>query len=163
MPKSSGGQTGKNQMKTIKKFEVRSRRVKVCEAPELYDVSIKSPTLVSEIARQLCLGLDQEVFLVFFLASNNKVIGYEEVAKGSIDECPVDPRVIFRIAVHLGVSAIVIAHNHPSGSVEPSPSDIDLTKRIRECGELLRIQVLDHVIVSDLEHYSFAEHFVGGF
>ena len=150
-------------MRTIKKFEVRSRRVKVCENPGLYDIAVGSPTLVSEIARQLCLGLSQEVFLVFFLNSQNKVIGYEEVARGMINQCPVDIRLVFRTAIHLGTSSIVVAHNHPSGDIEPSNTDIKLTLRLNKCAKLLGMPLLDHVIVSDLDYYSFNENCIGGF
>lgn len=146
-------------MKTIQKIELKVRRVDlgVAEGAAVYGRRVAEPGDVGELARALCEGEGQELFLVFLLNVRNRVIGYVEAARGGLDACPVDPRVVFRAAVVAGSSAIVVAHNHPSGEVEPSPEDLAFTKRLKAAGELLGIAVLDHVIVTDRDRYSLAE------
>ena len=87
----------------------------------------------------------------------NRVLGFTIAAVGAIDSCPVDPRTVFRTAVALGASGIVASHCHPSGDPSPSHEDIELTKRLKAAGDLLGIQLLDHVIVTDTARVSFRE------
>ena len=88
-----------------------------------------------------------ESFLVVLLSANNEVIGVHEAHRGVLTGVDVHPREIFRPAILGGAAAIVVAHNHPSGSAQPSAEDVALTRRLREAGELLGIPVLDHLIV----------------
>lgn len=141
-------------MKTIKKFEIRSQRISVDEHKEIYNQQINNPDIVENIVRQLTSGIDQEKLFVFLLDIKNKIIGFVEAHSGGIDNCNVDPRIIFRAAVHLGASGIIISHNHPSGDSTPSNSDNNLTTRISKCGKLLDIIVLDHIILGN-EIYSY--------
>lgn len=87
----------------------------------------------------------------------NRVLGFTIAAVGAIDSCPVDPRTVFRAAVALGASGIVASHCHPSGDPTPSKDDIELTKRLKAAGDLLGIQLLDHVIVTDTARVSLRE------
>lgn len=144
-------------MKTVKLLELKSKRVRVAEPSSPYGTPIKEPSMAAELAERLLDGDERESFLVFLLDIRNKVIGYVEAAKGGIDNCPVDLRMVFREAVHVGASAVIVAHNHPSGDTTPSSEDIALTRRLEKAGELLGIPVLDHVVVGD-GYYSFAEH-----
>jgi len=144
-------------MKSIKNFELKVKRVAVGEGVEPYGASVRSPSDVARIAQLLIGDSAQEHFLVFLLDVRNRVIGYSEVARGGIDTCPVDPRVVFRTAVATGASALAAVHNHPSGTPEPSTDDILLTRRLKEAGELLGIQLLDHVIVTDTGTTSLRE------
>ena len=134
---------------TIRNIELKVKRVAVGEGTEPYGASVRSPDDVSRIAQKLIGDDAQERFLVFVLDIRNRVIGYHEAGRGSIDSCPVDIRVVFRTAVALGASSILAAHNHPSGDATPSSDDIILTRRLKEAGELLGIPLLDHVIVTD--------------
>jgi DNA repair protein RadC len=143
--------------KTIKKIELRTRRVRVEEPSTPYGESVREPSDVSRIAAALLDGEGQEVVLVFLLDIRNKVLGYVEVARGAVDACPADARATFRAAVVQGASAIILVHNHPSGDPAPSTEDAKLTDRIKKCGELLGVPLLDHVIVADGGRYSFAE------
>ena len=93
-------------------------------------------------------GIAKEVFKVFLLDSNNAVISSEIVSIGTLNMSVIHPREIFKLAIIKGANAIILVHNHPSGNIEPSREDMEVTQRLREAGELLGIKILDHVIVS---------------
>ena len=93
---------------------------------------------------------------MFLLDIKNRVVGFSEVARGGIDTCPIDPRMVFRAAVATGAAALIVAHNHPSGSAVPSDEDLQLTKRLQRGAEYLGLKVLDHVVVTDEETVSMA-------
>lgn len=144
-------------MKTVKKLEIRSKRIRVAEPNGPYGKYFHGPQDVRKVAQQLLEGEEQEVFLVFILNIRNQIVGYVEVGRGAIDSCPVDPRTVFRAAVLQGASGIVVSHNHPSGFAGPSTEDDSITKKLVECGKLLGIPVLDHVIVTEDTYFSYAE------
>jgi len=98
----------------------------------------------------------REVFSVLFLDSQNKLIEYDEMFKGTISSASVYPREIARKALLLNCSSVILSHNHPSGVSIPSESDINITKQIKKCLGLFNIRILDHVIIGD-DIYSFAE------
>lgn len=98
-----------------------------------------------------------EQFKVMLLNRANRVLGIFEVSTGCSTGTVADPKLIFAAALKSNSSGIIMAHNHPSGNMQPSQADIDLTKRMREGGKLLEIQVLDHVIVTTEGYYSFAD------
>ena len=91
---------------------------------------------------------------VLYLDTKNRLIRDEHVSDGSIDEAAIHPREVIRRALDLGAAAIIIVHNHPSGSPEPSRADIQITNRIAEAGRLLGISVHDHVIIGREGHVS---------
>jgi DNA repair protein RadC len=90
----------------------------------------------------------QEEFLVMFLNRANKVLGIHHHSKGSIKGTIVDIRLILSIALKVSASGIMLCHNHPSGTLKPSRQDIELTRRMKEAGALMEINILDHLIVS---------------
>ena len=98
-----------------------------------------------------------EDFVVLCLNNSHQVIGWVKVACGTFASCPVEPRVIFAIALQTASAALVLAHNHPSGDLTPSPDDKALTGRLVEAGRLLNIRILDHVILSKEGSFSFSE------
>lgn len=100
---------------------------------------------------------EQEVFYVVILDSQMNVLGISEVARGTANNLGVHLRDIFRAAILMGSVYIIVAHNHPSGRLDPSESDIDLTRQSVQAGELLGIKVLDHLIVTAKGYYSFEE------
>jgi len=97
-----------------------------------------------------------EVFSCLFLDNKHRVIEYEELFRGTIDSASVHPREVIRRVLHHNAAAIVLAHNHPSGVVEPSQSDHVITNKLKEALELIDVRVLDHLIIGD-EVLSFAE------
>lgn len=98
-----------------------------------------------------------EQFKVMLLNRANKVLGIFEVSSGSATGTVADPKLIFAAAIKGNACGIILSHNHPSGNLHPSQADIDLTKKMKDCGKLLEIQVLDHVIVTTEGYYSFAD------
>ena len=98
-----------------------------------------------------------EESIVLCLNIANKVVGFYKLSCGGVAGTIMDPKVIFTVALNCGASSIIIAHNHPSGQLSPSHADIRITKKIKAAGELLDIQLLDHIIVTDEGYYSFGE------
>jgi DNA repair protein RadC len=98
-----------------------------------------------------------EQFKVLLLNRGNRVIGLFEVSSGGISGTIADPKLIFGTALKACASSIILAHNHPSGNLNPSQADISLTKKIKEGGRLLDIDVLDHLIISPEGYYSFGD------
>ncbi|MBX2968223.1 MAG: JAB domain-containing protein [Cyclobacteriaceae bacterium] len=98
-----------------------------------------------------------EQFKVMLTNRANKVLGIFQVSTGGISGTVADPRLIFAAAIKGLASGIILAHNHPSGNLQPSQADIDLTRRMKEAGKLLEIQLLDHIILSSEGYYSFAD------
>lgn len=113
----------------------------------------------SDIFTRLKEFRNEEVEYFFVIGLNGKHIELylDRVSKGTLDRTIVHPREVFKRAISEGCSAIVVGHNHPSGSPEPSIEDMDLTKRLVDAGQLLGIPVLDHVIVAEMGYYSFME------
>lgn len=98
----------------------------------------------------------RERFAVVYLDTRHRPIAVHEAHVGTCDSSPVHPREVFGPAVSLSATAIVVAHNHPSGDPTPSAEDRAVTARLRDAGELLGIAVLDHVVVGESRYYSFA-------
>lgn len=103
-------------------------------------------------------GLDREHFLVVGLDAKHAVIGINTVSIGSATMSIVHPREVFKPLILMNASVVILAHNHPSGDATPSPEDRALTRRLKECGELLGITVLDHVVLGEDRYYSFADN-----
>ena len=98
-----------------------------------------------------------EQFKVLFTNRANKVLGILELSTGGMTATVADPKLIFVAALKAGASGIILSHNHPSGNLKPSQADIDLTRKIKDGGKLLEIQLLDHVIMTTEGYYSFAD------
>jgi DNA repair protein RadC len=103
---------------------------------------------------------DVEHFVCVTLNGNHKLVGTHIVSQGTVNSTLVHPRDVFRAAIMDNAAAIIIAHNHPSGSLEPSANDKDVTRRMKQAGDILGIQVLDHLIVSPSAqgYFSFLEN-----
>ena len=100
----------------------------------------------------------QEAFVVLYLNRRNEILGYYRHSVGGITGTVADPRIIFATAVTSASVGMIMAHNHPSGNLSPSQADIELTKKVKEGGKLLDVQLLDHVIITKISHYSFADN-----
>ena len=95
-----------------------------------------------------------ECFVVLFLNTRRRVKGHHFVSIGTLDSLIVEPRQIFKTAIAISAAAIVLLHNHPSGCPEPSEADIKITRDLIRAGQLLKIEVLDHVIIGANRHLS---------
>lgn len=99
-----------------------------------------------------------EVFVVLSLTTKHRAIAWHELSRGTLDSTPAHPREVFKVALLSNAAALILAHNHPSGDPEPSADDVTLTRRLVAAGEVLGVDVLDHVIVGhDGAYYSFKE------
>ena len=131
------------------------RRRRLAEA--MQSEKISSSKDVAGYFAPILSDLLYEEFWILLLNRANNVITRFQVSKGGITGTVVDPRVIFKKAVEVMASGIILCHNHPSGNRQPSDADISLTKKLKEAGKLLDIQVLDHLIIAGEEYYSFAD------
>lgn len=100
----------------------------------------------------------QEEFKVLLLNRNNLVLGIYSLSKGGVSSTIVDAKLLFSVALKCNASSIVISHNHPSGNVNPSEADIALTKKIRKAGKYLDIVLLDHIILTKDDYFSFSDN-----
>lgn len=113
-----------------------------------------SPSQIWEIFR--FLGREtKEYFYTIHLDGKNKLLCLDLVSVGSLNQSIVHPREVFKSSLLSSAAAIVLIHNHPSGDTSPSREDLEITRRLKECGELLGIKILDHLIVSGTNYMSF--------
>lgn len=99
----------------------------------------------------------EEVIHLLCLDTKNNIVGVFEVARGNLNSSVLSTREVFKRAILSNSASIIIAHNHPSGDIEPSETDIEVTNELKKAGQLLRIPLLDHIIVGDGTYYSFLE------
>ncbi|TCK71403.1 RadC family protein [Lonepinella koalarum] len=100
---------------------------------------------------------EREIFLVLFLNNQHQLIKQEEMFLGSVNSASVYPREIIKTALYCNASALILAHNHPSGLAQPSDSDFILTNKIKQAAEFMEIRILDHFIIGKGCYFSFAE------
>ena len=122
-----------------------------------YDYILSSSDAIRAL-RPIFDGLQHEECWVLFMTSSSRVVERLKISQGGVQATVVDNRLIFKRALELLASRMLIAHNHPSGSAEPSQADIALTNRIRAAAELFEIQLIDHIIISATDSYSFKSH-----
>lgn len=127
------------------KYEVETR---ISCPKDIYEV-------LTKVCRIQCNA--EEVFILITLNTKNIVTGYFEVHRGTINTSLVHPREVFKRALLNNASNIIVAHNHPSGDPNPSKEDIQITERLKEAGNLLGINLLDHIIVGDDKYISLKE------
>lgn len=124
----------------------------------LNNVIIKSADIAFDYFQYIFKDQKQEYFYVIYLDNKKRVIENKLLFKGTLNQSIVHPREVFKSACILSASSIICVHNHPSGNVEPSREDINLTKRLSEIGILMGIKVVDHLIISDDNYFSFLEN-----
>jgi len=122
-------------------------------------IKINNESDVYELVKDELATSDREMLLSVMLTVKNDLIGVETVSIGSIVSANIAPRDVFKSAILANAVAIIVCHNHPSGDLIPSDSDIALTKQIVEAGELLGIKVLDHLIVSNQGYKSLRDYY----
>ena len=131
------------------------RRRRAEEAVELKKIT--SSKTIFELMQPIIGELPHEEFWVLYLNNGNKVLSKSQQGKGGITGTIIDVRLVFKAALELGATALVLCHNHPSGNLKPSEADKQITKRLKEAGKHLDIQVLDHVIVGENGYFSFVD------
>lgn len=118
---------------------------------------ITSSKAVFEIMQPIIGELPHEEFWILYLNNSNKVIHKAQLSKGGIVGTVVDVRIVFKVAFEQNATSIILAHNHPSGKLMASQSDIDITKKLKLAGEQLEILILDHIIITENGYYSFQD------
>ncbi|QKJ64884.1 DNA repair protein RadC [Flavobacterium sp. M31R6] len=131
------------------------RRRRNEDAAEL--TKITSSKAVFEIMQPIIGELPHEEFWVLFLNNSNKVLFKTQLSKGGMTGTMVDVRIVFKIAFEQNATAIILAHNHPSGKLQASDADIQITKKIKTAGQQLDIPVLDHIIITENGYFSFVD------
>ncbi len=134
-------------------FELGRRAIELVQHRE----TVGQPEDVYRCVAPRLAGLQQELFLVIGVDIRNGLIDVVEVARGSVAHVEVHPREVFRPLVRMAAAGAVLVHNHPSGDPTPSPDDIELTRRMREAGDLVGIPVIDHVVIGERSFRSIGE------
>ena len=121
-------------------------------------IALNSPQAVKQYLQLLLGGKPHESFAVLFLDVKNRLIACEELFRGTLTHANVYPREVVKAALTHNAAAIILAHNHPSGTSEPSPADHTLTQALKQALALVDVRVLDHFVVAGRHIHSFAEH-----
>ena len=119
-------------------------------------IAVTEPEIAADVLMPHFDGLDREACIALYLDTKHRVQEVELVSLGSIDKTFMSPREIFRGALLLNTPALVIAHNHPSGDPEPSEDDVRVTRRIVRAGEIIGVDVLDHLVIGGQSWVSLA-------
>lgn len=118
---------------------------------------ISSPSVAAEFLPFKMGVLEHESFWVMFLSTNHRVLAFEELFRGTIDQASIYPREVVKRSLQLNAAALILAHNHPSGNAEPSQADINITDKLKQALELIDIKILDHFIVAGDSTVSMAD------
>ncbi|MDN8600808.1 MULTISPECIES: DNA repair protein RadC [Citrobacter] len=140
------------QLKGIAELARRYYNVRMME-----ENSLLSPEMTREFLQSQLMEEEREIFLVIFLDAQHRVITHSRLFAGTLSHVEVHPREIIREAIKLNASAVILAHNHPSGCAEPSKADKLITERVVKCCQFMDIRVLDHLVIGRGEYVSFAE------
>ena len=130
-----------------------SRKLKSSER-----IKITDSTDANNVLRNVFPSLEHvEYFYIICLNRATQVLGFHQISKGGLSGTVTDVRVIFQVAIKSNSSGIILAHNHPSGNLQPSDADLKITRKIKEAGSILDIAVLDHLILSEESYLSMAD------
>lgn len=132
-----------------------AKRLQLSETKEL--TKIGSSADVCKLMQPLIGDLPHEEFWVLLLNNSNKVIYKLQLSKGGLTQTVVDIRLIYKTALEHLATALILVHNHPSGQLSPSQADNDITQKIKQSGNTLDIQLLDHLIITQKDYFSFAD------
>jgi DNA repair protein RadC len=119
--------------------------------------AVRSGRDVATVVRESVRGARRETFFALLLDARRRILSMRVVSQGSADSALVHPREVFSPAVREGASAIVVAHNHPSGNITPSMEDKKITHKLRRCGRDMELPILDHLIITSHDYFSFAD------
>ena len=140
----------------LKRIEARFKTEIIREdAPAWVSKRFTTPAQIFEMFHDLRLEA-KEHFISLHLDGKNRIVCFDRVSVGSLNQCLVVPRDLLKTACVVSAAALILIHNHPTGDPEPSREDLDITRRIKEAGDLLGIRILDHIIIGD-SYLSFAE------
>ncbi len=135
-------------------LEIGRRRT---STKSLERIHLKTAREFAAYLRDVLKDYQHEVFAVLYLNHAMRIKNFKIISNGGITATVVDPRLIFKYALEEGATKIILCHNHPSGSLQPSEADIAITDKLKKAAAYLDITVMDHIIVSDDGHFSFAD------
>ncbi len=138
----------------IAAFELGRRRNSCLEQ---HIIIIQNSRSAFKVIHSTLMDLQHEEMWVLLLNRSNKLISKDLISKGGVDSTSVDIRILFNKAISKLACSIILVHNHPSGNLTPSDSDIHITNKIKQSGELMEIKLLDHLIVGDNDYFSFSD------
>jgi DNA repair protein RadC len=130
----------KDTVKTTERFQIKSS---------------EDTVQIFRIAFESCIQHHEEAYVIFMNRAN-RVLGISNISKCGVGSTMVDIKIIMQTALKVHASAIIFSHNHPSSILQPSPEDIKMTKKLKDACQLLDISFLDHIIMTEEDHYSFA-------
>ena len=143
-------------MEKTHKIDVVS--IRLVEEPPLYSSKeLKNPCDVAELFQDFLKDCDREMFCILNLRTKGQVINLNVVGVGTLNSVLIHPREVFKSAILSNASNIILAHNHPSGNTSPSRDDDRLTEAVRRAAELMNIRLLDHLVVTDGDYYSYCD------
>lgn len=125
------------------------------EQPARDRTVFNSPDIVAEMARARIGAREHEEFWMALVDNKNRLIGWEQVSKGTVDQAAVYPREVLGVALRHKASGMILVHNHPGGDPRPSAQDIEFTRRIKSAAREIDLRVLDHLVVTDNQFFSF--------
>ena len=125
------------------------------EHPVNERVVLNGPEIVAEVAKARLGPAESEEFWVALVDNKNRLVGFEQVSKGTVDQTAVFPREVLTLALLAKASGIILVQNHPGGDVKPSRQDLEMTKRIQNAARQIDIRVLDHLVVTENSFFSF--------
>ena len=167
--KNNLNQLARLSINELKKFKGigEAKAVSIVAALELgrrrrLETALETPKISSsrnafELLQPVIGDLNHEEFWVLYLNNANKVLRKKQLGKGGFTGTVVDIRVLYKNALEISATSVILSHNHPSGKLKPSQSDLDLTVKIQKAGQVLDIQVLDHLIIAENLYFSFAD------
>ena len=150
--KGMGGTAKRAQLVAVLEIARRALTQQLSETTVM-----NSPQAVKQYLQLELAQLKHEVFAVLFLDAHNRLLSYQPMFRGSLSQTMVYPREVAKTALALGADGVVLAHNHPGGSVKPSQADLHLTRTLREALALVDVAVRDHIIVAQGQYLSMAE------
>ncbi len=130
---------------------VREKKMSYAE----HGITLDKPDLVADMFHKLFKNPDREYFVCFVMDGRSKMLAVNTVSIGTLSASLVHPREVFKPAILASAAAIIVAHNHPSGEVDPSAEDKDATRRLVRAGRILGIPVLDHIVIGEKKFFSF--------
>lgn len=148
---------GMGRAKYVQLQAVREMSLRGLKEELQHGDALNSPRAVRDYLQLLLGARQQEVFLVLFLDTQHRVLAVEELFQGTLSQASVYPREVVKRALAHNAAALIVAHNHPSGTAEPSQSDRLLTAALKQALNLIDVRVLDHLIVATGKTFSFAE------
>lgn len=157
LPEELSGIPGMGMAKSCQIIAAIELGKRIATKPKGKRIDIKSPNEVASLFIEEMRYLKKEYFKVLLLNTKNEIIMIENISIGSLNSSVVHPREVFCTAIKKSACSMIAVHNHPSGNPMPSQTDIDITRRLVEAGELLGIKVLDHLIIGDGIYVSLKE------